>query len=63
MKVTRYKNFRRIMRFFRLNFNIQAPYRVVCDGTFINDGPQMRYGPPERFLSDGGSLLGIYAPL
>ncbi|MGB0590682.1 MAG: hypothetical protein ACPGU1_13470 [Myxococcota bacterium] len=32
------------------------------DGTFINDGPQMNYGPPERFLADGGSLLGIYAP-
>lgn len=32
------------------------------DGTFINDGPQMNYGPPGRFLADGGSLLGIYAP-
>ncbi len=32
------------------------------DGTFINDGPRMSYGPPERFAADGGTLLGAYVP-
>lgn len=32
------------------------------DGSFINDGPNMRYGPPARFAADGGTLLGAYVP-
>lgn len=32
------------------------------DGTFINDGPRMRYGDPSRFARDGGRLLGVYVP-
>ena len=32
------------------------------DGTFINDGPNMTYGPPADFLKAGGTLLGVYVP-
>jgi hypothetical protein len=32
------------------------------NGTFINDGPNMRYGAPDRFFADGGRLLGAYVP-
>ena len=32
-------------------------------GRFVNDGPRMGYGPRERFLSDGGTLLGVYVPM
>ena len=31
-------------------------------GRFINDGPNMSYGPPGRFAADGGKLLGVYVP-
>lgn len=32
-------------------------------GRFVNDGPNMGYGPRERFLRDGGTLLGVYVPM
>lgn len=35
MRVKRLKACRKTMRFYRVNFNIQAPYRVLVDGTFI----------------------------
>ena len=31
-------------------------------GRFINDGPNMGYGDPARFLRDGGRVLGVYVP-
>lgn len=36
---------------------------AVGDGTFINDGPGVTYGPRATFASDGGRVLGVYAPL
>lgn len=35
MRVRRHKNFRRTLRFFRLAFGIQEPYKVLVDGTFL----------------------------
>jgi len=32
-------------------------------GRFVNDGPNMNYGPRASFKNDGGRVLGIYAPL
>lgn len=32
-------------------------------GRFVNDGPNMSYGPRAAFKSNGGRVLGIYAPL
>ena len=31
-------------------------------GRFINDGPQMSYGPKASFLADGGKVLGVFVP-
>ena len=31
-------------------------------GRFVNDGPNMGYGDPARFLRDGGRVLGVYVP-
>jgi hypothetical protein len=36
---------------------------AVGNGTFINDGPDVTYGPRATFVADGGRVLGIYAPL
>jgi peptidoglycan hydrolase-like protein with peptidoglycan-binding domain len=32
------------------------------NGRFVNDGPNMGYGDPARFLRDGGRVLGVYVP-
>jgi len=34
MRVTRQKRYRRSLKFFRLNFGFQEPYKVLIDGTF-----------------------------
>ena len=33
------------------------------NGRFVNDGPNMGYGEPARFLRDGGRVLGVYVPM
>ena len=35
VKVGKAKHYRRIMRFYRLQFKISEPYRVLCDGNFV----------------------------
>mmetsp|Transcript_50532 Transcript_50532/g.145056 ORF Transcript_50532/g.145056 Transcript_50532/m.145056 type:complete len:317 (-) Transcript_50532:43-993(-) len=40
MRVKRQKNFRRSLRFYRLAHEIQAPYKVVVDGTFLTQSLQ-----------------------
>eukprot|EP00742_Colponemidia_sp_Colp-10_P006731 GILJ01007216.1.p1 GENE.GILJ01007216.1~~GILJ01007216.1.p1 ORF type:complete len:294 (-),score=50.98 GILJ01007216.1:277-1158(-) len=35
MKVRRYKLFRRYMRFYKMSFHFQEPFRVLVDGTFV----------------------------
>ncbi len=32
------------------------------NGLFVNDGPNMSYGPAGSFLRDGGWLMGVYVP-
>jgi hypothetical protein len=32
------------------------------NGHFINDGPKMTYGDPDKFLANGGVLLGAWVP-
>mmetsp|Transcript_58305 Transcript_58305/g.181113 ORF Transcript_58305/g.181113 Transcript_58305/m.181113 type:complete len:323 (+) Transcript_58305:40-1008(+) len=40
MRVKRQKNYRRITRFYRLAFDIQEPYHVLVDGTFLTHALQ-----------------------
>jgi len=42
MRVKRNKTFRRILRFFRLEFGINDPYKVLVDGTFLTVALQQR---------------------
>lgn len=35
MRLKRYKSFRKTLRFYRVNFNLQEPFHVLIDGTFI----------------------------
>jgi U3 small nucleolar RNA-associated protein 23 len=37
MKIKRHKHVRRILRFYKINFNIQSPYKVLIDGTFAHE--------------------------
>mmetsp|Transcript_50269 Transcript_50269/g.79611 ORF Transcript_50269/g.79611 Transcript_50269/m.79611 type:complete len:296 (-) Transcript_50269:60-947(-) len=48
MRVKRAKNHRRILRFFRLAFNIQEPYRVLVDGSFISHALQHKFHIKEQ---------------
>jgi U3 small nucleolar RNA-associated protein 23 len=37
MKIKRHKHVRRILRFYKINFNLQSPYKILIDGTFAQE--------------------------
>lgn len=48
MRVKRNKNHRRILRFYRLAFGIQEPYRVIVDVTFLTHALQNKFHVKEQ---------------
>mmetsp|Transcript_148062 Transcript_148062/g.369116 ORF Transcript_148062/g.369116 Transcript_148062/m.369116 type:complete len:314 (-) Transcript_148062:105-1046(-) len=48
MRVKRQKNFRRSLRFYRLAFGVQQPYKVVVDGTFLTNALQNKIHVKEQ---------------
>lgn len=48
MRVKRNKSHRRIMRFYRLAFGVQEPYRVIVDGTFLTHALQSKFHVKEQ---------------
>lgn len=60
MRVKRAKNHRRILRFFRLAFNLKEPYRVLVDGPFISHALHHKFHVKEqlpKMLSGGATLM------
>lgn len=37
MRRKRHKLVRRALRFYRIQHDFRAPYKVICDGNFVND--------------------------
>jgi len=50
MRVKRQKNFRRSLRFYRLAFNMQQPYKVIVDGPFLTNALQEKIHVREHLL-------------
>lgn len=48
MRIRRNKNYRRIMQFYRINFDIQETFHVLVDGTFVNHALQHKIHVKEQ---------------
>lgn len=48
MKVKRNKTHRRILRFYRIAFNVNDPFRVIVDGTFLTSALQSQFHVKEQ---------------
>lgn len=48
MKIRKKKSFRRILQFYRVGFDVNPPYRVLLDGTFIHQAQKMKMNLREQ---------------
>lgn len=63
MRVTRAKQYRRHLRFFRIVYNITAPYKVILDGNFIHGCISTNVDIEQRLASVlQGASLHLYVP-
>ncbi|CAM9944670.1 unnamed protein product, partial [Scytosiphon promiscuus] len=63
MRVTRAKQYRRHLRFFRIVYGISAPYKVILDGNFIHGCISSKVDIQQRLASVlQGAAMHLYVP-